>query len=116
MCHVGHECLLISDKNAFVLLKVLKQIQERHKNPALPPIHLDCLWDSGKLYFPEKLYGREEEVTTIIDEIMSVKTRRKSKSITIISGVSGIGKTHIVLDVRELSIGFLLTFTRLCAR
>lgn len=63
------------------------------------PVNVETLKYSGKLYLPEKLYGREEEIRTLVDEISSIFSKRKKKNVTFISGISGIGKTGIVMEV-----------------
>lgn len=88
------------------LTQILKAIQ--HNIDALEeeklPVKVEGLKYSGKLYLPEKLYGREDEMTTLLDELMSICKRQKKKNITFISGISGIGKTGIVMEVQAIQL------------
>jgi Cdc6-like AAA superfamily ATPase len=62
-------------------------------------VNISLLRCSGTFYVPEKLYGREEEIATLFDEFSAVFSRTKKKSIVLVSGVSGIGKTEVINEV-----------------
>jgi hypothetical protein len=66
-------------------------------------VDLQSLRYTGKLYLTEKLYGREEEMAVLLDEADSVISKQKKKSIVFISGTSGVGKTGLVMEVRQKS-------------
>jgi predicted ATPase/HPt (histidine-containing phosphotransfer) domain-containing protein/two-component sensor histidine kinase len=51
----------------------------------------------NKFSIPEKLYGREGEVTAIMD--IFEKTRQGAGQLLLVSGYSGIGKTSLVKEV-----------------
>jgi len=51
---------------------------------------------SEKFLTPSKLYGREAEITTLLN---SIKKIGKSKEITLITGSSGTGKTSLIYEV-----------------
>lgn len=59
---------------------------------------------SGRFYIPEKLYGRSEEISTLIGEYRAISSKRKKKSINFVVGMSGIGKTEVVLEVFFFSV------------
>lgn len=48
------------------------------------------------------MYGRELEIKALTGEVDAVASRRKNKSINFVSGISGIGKTDIVMEVMLL--------------
>jgi hypothetical protein len=79
------------------LSKILKTIQENTTD-----VNPELLKFTGKFEVPEKVYGREEDLTTLMDEMNAVKRKRKLKSINIIGGISGMGKTYMVMQVRIL--------------
>eukprot|EP01127_Copromyxa_protea_P009178 TRINITY_DN2145_c0_g1_i5.p1 TRINITY_DN2145_c0_g1~~TRINITY_DN2145_c0_g1_i5.p1 ORF type:complete len:1929 (-),score=247.31 TRINITY_DN2145_c0_g1_i5:229-5232(-) len=82
------------------LFKILKTIQSNMENPeASEHVNVKNLKHAGKLYLPEKLYGREEELLTLFDEMNSVIQGKQKKNITLVSGISGIGKTGIVMEL-----------------
>lgn len=56
---------------------------------------------SGKFYLPEKFYGREAELALLCKELHSVSNKKSKKSINFVSGVSGCGKTGLILEVRH---------------
>ncbi|MBD1938345.1 ATP-binding sensor histidine kinase [Microcoleus sp. FACHB-68] len=67
---------------------------------------------SGKFYIPQKLYGREAEVITLMDAFDRVAGRQPSKKLKegvgvlrsemmLVSGYSGIGKSCLVQEVHK---------------
>eukprot|EP01127_Copromyxa_protea_P009181 TRINITY_DN2145_c0_g1_i9.p1 TRINITY_DN2145_c0_g1~~TRINITY_DN2145_c0_g1_i9.p1 ORF type:complete len:1144 (-),score=141.97 TRINITY_DN2145_c0_g1_i9:2628-5960(-) len=87
-------------QSAMSLFKILKTIQSNMENPeASEHVNVKNLKHAGKLYLPEKLYGREEELLTLFDEMNSVIQGKQKKNITLVSGISGIGKTGIVMEL-----------------
>ena len=70
----------------------------------LVDIDINDLKYSGRFYIPDKLYGREDEVASLCDEIRAIVTKKKRRNITFIVGVSGIGKSRVVLEVPFLGI------------
>jgi hypothetical protein len=68
--------------------------------PRLIRSHLQqSLRFSGKLTIPEKLYGRDADVAFLSEELKKVITKQKKKSVNFVTGVSGSGKTALVLEV-----------------
>lgn len=89
-------------QNASVLCHVLKTIRfnsitdpENRK-----PIDISSLKFTGAFYIPEKLYGRDEEFSTIFGELSAVVNQAQPRSIVLVSGISGIGKTELIKEVR----------------
>lgn len=89
------------------LSKVLKIIQENSEGITNTPVNPELLKFTGKFDIPEKVYGREEEMTTLMDEVDAVMQKRKTKSINFVGGISGMGKSHMIMQVRPLP-SFLL--------
>ncbi len=80
------------------LLHDLEAIQ-KHGN--LSPSPLDITLGtkdfSGKLQIPEKLYGREKEVETLLSAYQ--ETSRGEKRMVLVTGYSGTGKTALVNEI-----------------
>ncbi len=53
---------------------------------------------SDKLVFSQKLYGRDAEVTALLDAFSLVKKAKRSQ-LCIISGYSGVGKSRLVKEI-----------------
>ncbi|MEH2358791.1 trifunctional serine/threonine-protein kinase/ATP-binding protein/sensor histidine kinase [Nostoc sp.] len=58
---------------------------------------------SGHFLIPQKLYGREAEVTTLMAAFERVATG--SSELMLVSGYSGIGKTSVVNEVHKPIVG-----------
>lgn len=54
---------------------------------------------SGVLQIPEKLYGREKEISKLIDSFSRVCSGQRE--LLLVSGVSGVGKSSLVLEVQK---------------
>jgi predicted ATPase/serine phosphatase RsbU (regulator of sigma subunit) len=54
---------------------------------------------SGELSIPQKLYGREAEVATLLDAFDAV--RRGSSGLLLIAGYSGVGKSALVNEIQK---------------
>lgn len=89
-------------QNMSVLAGVLKEILHNlfQSNGKKTPINIESLKFSGSFRIPEKIYGREEEIITLRNEFFSVSSKKKSKSIVFVSGISGVGKTELVKEVQ----------------
>jgi predicted ATPase/signal transduction histidine kinase/tRNA A-37 threonylcarbamoyl transferase component Bud32 len=74
----------------------LSQLQTSGKIENFPIGQLD---KSGQFLIPQKLYGRESEVTLLMDAFQRVAAG--SSEITLVSGYSGIGKTSVVYEVHK---------------
>jgi len=61
-----------------------------------PPGRLDVL---SQLMIPQKLYGRETQVTQLLDAFERVS--RGSRELLLVSGYSGIGKSSVVHEVNK---------------
>lgn len=66
-------------------------------------VNTSVLTYAGKFRIPNTIYGRDEEIATIHHEINDVFSKKKKHSAVFLSGVSGIGKTQLVKEVRTLS-------------
>ncbi|MCT7957061.1 ATP-binding protein [Laspinema palackyanum] len=105
-----------------ILKLVAKNAEDRYKSASGLKADLQQCWDSlqrkGKialfplgiqdiserLQIPQKLYGREQEVATLIEAFKSVTSppddpEFNSTKITLVSGYSGIGKTALVQEI-----------------
>ncbi len=93
----------------------LRQLQETGKIGEFPLARQDI---SDKFYIPQKLYGRESEVETLLTALVRVAppeenrigtvsgnhldnsaTPRGTSEIVLVSGYSGIGKTSLVQEI-----------------
>ena len=50
---------------------------------------------------PEKLYGREREIETLLDRLRSRGRERTRRSWSLVSGYSGIGKSSVVNELHK---------------
>ncbi|MEH2214037.1 trifunctional serine/threonine-protein kinase/ATP-binding protein/sensor histidine kinase [Nostoc sp.] len=82
----------------------LSQLQETGKIESFPIGQRDV---SDRFIIPEKLYGREEEVKTLLaafDRVTNhqmVTERSRSTELMLVAGFSGIGKTAIINEVHK---------------
>lgn len=68
----------------------------------IEPFPLGTRDREGQLLIPQKLYGREAEVQTLLtafDRIAVLDSERVRPEIVLVSGYSGVGKTSIVREV-----------------
>ncbi|MFB2923034.1 trifunctional serine/threonine-protein kinase/ATP-binding protein/sensor histidine kinase [Aerosakkonema funiforme] len=82
------------------LEECLRQFQTTGKIENFVPGRLD---KSGQFLIPQKLYGREEEVATLLDSFARVAAG--ASEIMLVSGYSGIGKTSVVNEVHKPIVG-----------
>ncbi|MGB3694318.1 MAG: AAA family ATPase [Spirulinaceae cyanobacterium] len=54
---------------------------------------------SGQLLIPQKLYGREEEIISLVESFRRVS--QGATEMTVVSGYSGIGKTSVVNEIHK---------------
>ncbi|MEP0798051.1 AAA family ATPase [Trichocoleus sp. DQ-A3] len=73
------------------LEECLVQLQRHGKSEYFLPGQRD---KSGQLFIPQKLYGRETEVTTLMDAFDRVSAG--TTEMMLVSGYSGIGKSCLV--------------------
>ncbi len=78
------------------LTQCLKQYQETGKIENFPLGTKDI---TSRFQIPQKLYGREKEVQTILDTFQKVK--EGAAELLLVSGFSGIGKSSVVHEVHK---------------
>ncbi|MBE8986735.1 ATP-binding sensor histidine kinase [Nostoc sp. LEGE 12450] len=82
----------------------LHQLQQTGKIESFPIGQRDV---SDRFIIPEKLYGREEEVKTLLEAFdrvtnhQMVTERSRSTELMLVAGFSGIGKTAIINEVHK---------------
>ncbi|MEH2206093.1 MAG: ATP-binding sensor histidine kinase [Nostoc sp.] len=82
----------------------LYQLQQTGKIESFPIGQRDV---SDRFIIPEKLYGREEEVKTLLEAFdrvtnhQMVTERSRSTELMLVAGFSGIGKTAIINEVHK---------------
>src|SRR3982075_2506405 len=59
---------------------------------------------SDRLHMPEKLYGRDREIKTLLDAFDQVVTTGKPKNLVLVSGYSGIGKSSVVNELHKVLV------------
>jgi predicted ATPase/signal transduction histidine kinase len=74
----------------------LKQFKSSSK---IKPFPLSQRDQSTQLMIPQKLYGREAEIATLIDAFAQACTG--SSELILVSGYSGIGKTSLIQEVHK---------------
>lgn len=95
-------------QNMSALVKALKEIQQNLQIDNKVIVSPEAVKYSGWFYLTEKLYGREEEIMTLMDELNMIKLKRKKRSINFIAGLSGVGKTDLVNEVWSGVVNSLL--------
>ncbi|MBW4513558.1 MAG: diguanylate cyclase [Scytonematopsis contorta HA4267-MV1] len=80
----------------FDLENCLLQLQNTGEIKDFIPGQRDC---GSQLLIPQKLYGREQEVATLMNAFLRVS--QGTAEIMLVSGYSGIGKTSIVNEVHK---------------
>lgn len=78
------------------LEECLRQISEDGRSELFP---LACRDIPGMLHLPQKIYGRESEMSSLMDAFERIS--HGSKEMTLVSGDPGIGKTFLVTEIRE---------------
>jgi PAS domain S-box-containing protein len=58
---------------------------------------------SDRLHMPEKLYGRDQEIKTLLDAFDQVVTTGKP-NLVLVSGYSGIGKSSVVHELHKVLV------------
>ena len=88
-------------QSAEALQADLRFIQERYeKGASLDGFILGHTDNNSRFLIPEKLYGREEELAQLSSVFRHVKMKGGS-AVVIVSGVSGIGKSRLVLELQK---------------
>jgi predicted ATPase/GAF domain-containing protein/tRNA A-37 threonylcarbamoyl transferase component Bud32 len=82
------------------LEQCLNQLQQTGKNCNFIPGERD---KSGQFLIPQKLYGREAQVATLMDAFERVSTG--TAELMLVSGYSGIGKTCLVYEIHKPIVG-----------
>ncbi|MEG4634554.1 AAA family ATPase [Microcoleus sp. AR_TQ3_B6] len=82
------------------LEQCLNQLQQTGKNCNFIPGERD---KSGQFLIPQKLYGREAQVATLMDAFERVSTG--TAEFMLVSGYSGIGKTCLVYEIHKPIVG-----------
>src|SRR5277367_528305 len=88
-------------QSAEALQADLRFIQERYdKGSSLSGFILGHTDNNSRFLIPEKLYGREEELSQLFSAFDSIKLNGGSAVITV-SGSSGVGKSRLVHEVQR---------------
>jgi predicted ATPase/signal transduction histidine kinase len=82
------------------LEQCLDQLQQTGKNCNFIPGERD---KSGQFLIPQKLYGREAQVATLMDAFERVSTG--TAELMLVSGYSGIGKSCLVYEIHKPIVG-----------
>jgi len=82
------------------LEQCLNQLQQTGKNCNFIPGERD---KSGQFLIPQKLYGREAQVATLMDAFERVSTG--TAELMLVSGYSGIGKSCLVYEIHKPIVG-----------
>jgi len=82
------------------LEQCLNQLQQTGKICNFMPGERD---KSGQFLIPQKLYGREAQVATLMDAFERVSTG--TAELMLVSGYSGIGKTCLVYEIHKPIVG-----------
>jgi osomolarity two-component system, sensor histidine kinase CHK1 len=88
-------------QSAEALQADLRFILERYeKGASLDEFILGHTDNNSRFLIPEKLYGREEELSRLFDAFEIVKDNGGSALVTV-SGVSGVGKSRLVHEIQR---------------
>ncbi|MBI4751751.1 MAG: sigma 54-interacting transcriptional regulator [Acidobacteria bacterium] len=117
--HPSHRRAEIPEPLAQIVMKLLaKAAEDRYQTAAGVEADLrKCLvaWESNgrvdhfplgeqdasdRLLIPEKLYGREREIETLVAAFHRVKTTGQTE-LVLVSGYSGVGKTSVVTELHK---------------
>jgi PAS domain S-box-containing protein len=128
-CHIAREPVQPSELESGVPLPLSKVVmkllaktaEERYQTAAGVEVDLrKCLtlWESSgrielfplglqdaseRLMIPEKLYGRSEEITTLLTAFDRILTHGNSR-LVLVSGYSGIGKSSVVNELHKVIV------------
>jgi PAS domain S-box-containing protein len=128
-CHVARQPVPPSERRrdvpptvSAIILKLLsKRAEERYQTAAglvADLIKCQAEWEShrrissfslgahdisDRLRIPEKLYGRDREIKTLVDAFDQVVTTGKP-SLVLVSGYSGIGKSSVVNELHKVLV------------
>jgi serine/threonine protein kinase len=128
-CHVARQPVPPSERRrdvpptvSAIILKLLsKRAEERYQTAAglvADLIKCQTEWEShrrissfslgahdisDRLLIPEKLYGRDREIKTLVDAFDQVVTTGKP-SLVLVSGYSGIGKSSVVNELHKVLV------------
>jgi predicted ATPase/two-component sensor histidine kinase len=69
----------------------------------IEPFHLGARDASDRLLIPEKLYGREAEIETLVAALDRV-TGHGARELVLVSGYSGVGKSSIVNELQKVLV------------
>lgn len=75
--------------------------QQWQKSQAILPFELGQRDISQRFIIPEKLYGREAEVETLLAAFERVASQTSQIGLMLVAGFSGIGKTAVVNEVHK---------------
>jgi hypothetical protein len=90
-----------------MLLDTLNLMKQNFETQSELPIKWDSLKRSERFVIPEKLYGREEDMSKILTEFNSVISGANKKCISFVSGISGVGKSEFTREVSHMEIAEL---------
>jgi PAS domain S-box-containing protein len=82
------------------LRRCLDEWEMRHHIDEFPPGKLDF---PDRLMIPEKLYGREREVDTLLAAFDRVVTQGRTE-LVLVSGYSGVGKSSVVNELHKVLV------------
>ena len=82
------------------LRRCLDEWEMRHHIDEFPPGELDF---PDRLMIPEKLYGREREVDTLLAAFDRVVTQGRTE-LVLVSGYSGVGKSSVVNELHKVLV------------
>jgi predicted ATPase/signal transduction histidine kinase/tRNA A-37 threonylcarbamoyl transferase component Bud32 len=89
-------------QNAFGLQTDLETCREQFlATGAITPFALGTQDLSGRFQIPQKLYGRELEITTLLAAFERVNQPHSSSELMLVAGYSGIGKSSLVAEVHK---------------
>jgi PAS domain S-box-containing protein len=82
---------------------LLRGLQEWETHGRIKPFPLGAEDTSDRLLIPEKLYGREREIGTLIAAFKRVVTNG-TPELVLVSGYSGIGKSSVVNELHKVLV------------
>lgn len=91
-------------QNAFGLLADLETCREQWRTTStITPFSLGTHDLSGRFQIPQKLYGRETEITTVLAAFERVSHSQAviSRELMLVAGYSGVGKSSLVSEVHK---------------
>ncbi len=89
-------------QNAFGLQTDLETCREQFLTTGeIAPFPLGTQDLSGRFQIPQKLYGRELEITTLLAAFERVNQPHSTSELMLVAGYSGIGKSSLVAEVHK---------------